>query len=272
MSSEENGPDEGEDQQGLGGQEQNGGQGQPQGGQQGGQPQGGQAQGGQSQGGQQGGQPTSGQGQGGQPQGGQPQAGQGQPQGGQPQAAGGGQPQSGYQQGGAQPVPQESIGDIFSKPNTVDEMKTLLLLYAAMGVGVGIAVAIYINQASQAVGGGSLVVPLIAGPLIAAGFGLHSAESLADESDELVYATVSVGCYAGNLVMGILGTLLAIIAIGQGAGDVFSTALVISLIGGIGAAIAAVGGVYAANNFNGERQYQTPQGTPQQAQQPGRQQ
>lgn len=251
MSSEDNGPDD---------TEQGGGQAdQPQGGQDqppGGQPQGGQPRGGQSTGGQpQGGQPA-----GGQPQGGQPPAGQpaGQPQGAPPQ---GGQPAGGYQQG----PPGESIGDIFSKPTTVDQIKMTVAVFALAGVAVGFAGFIIGSQISF--GGGqfssgsdygsfAVAAAMVAGPLLAVPLSLRVVDAIgSSEPDEQVFATAAVSGLAGNIVLQLIAYIFTLVGSDQldnliEFGDMF----IVAIVGGIGAAIAAAGVCWAVLNLSSGQQ------------------
>lgn len=85
--------------------------------------------------GSQSGQPEGGQPQGVQQQNGQPQGGHGQPQGRQAP------PQGGQPQG--QPAPAQtgpSVGDIFSRPDTMTEIKVGIAVFAMIGAGLGIGV------------------------------------------------------------------------------------------------------------------------------------
>lgn len=157
-----------------------------------------------NQGGQpQGGQPAGGQPQGGQPQGGQPAGGQpqgGQPAGGQPQA--GAPPQGGYQQG-------PGVGDIFSMPETMDEIKTGVVIFGAIGVGILFAAALApLLGAEGAVGASSMVAAsLVLGPAIGAGLALRQADELDDLASNLVYATAASTAAIGTLVLGVLAGL-----------------------------------------------------------------
>jgi|GEM_PF-2052751 len=232
MSSEDNGPDD---------TEQTGGQGdQPQGeSPQGGQPQGSQPQGGAPQGGQ--------------PQGGQPQGGQ--PQGAPPQ---GGQPAGGYQQGRA---PRgESVGDIFSKPSTLEQIKVTVAVFALAGVAVGFAGFITASQLSSGSGqfstdyGPYAVAAILAvGPLLAVPLGLRVIDALATTvPDQQAFATAAVGALAGNIVMQLIAYVFTLIG-----SDVLDDAIefgdmfIIAIVGGIGAAIAAAGVGYVLLNLGG---------------------
>lgn len=229
---------------------------QPQGGQGGSQPQGnqgdGQAQGGQAPGGQAGGQP---------PQGGQPA--QGQPPQDQP-AQGGAQPQGQAPQGQAQRAPVNtgpSIGDIFSRNDTLDQIKLGVVMYALVGFGLGLPM-FGIGSAFTSGSGGSLSSSIGAGfavlGTIAAPFAISSVlallvgrsigDELDDVMDNLVFATAGVTTAAGTIV----AYFIAIIMLGLGTGNISFNNLILPIIlGAIGSAIIAAGSIWAEENLLG---------------------
>jgi len=228
MSSEDNGPD---------GNEQDGGQG--------GQPTGGQGQ-------PAGGQPAGGQPQGGQPAGGQPAGGQpaGQAQGPPPQ---GGQAAGGYQQGRA-PAGQ-SVGDIFSKPSTMNQIQAGIVFYALAGLGTAIGGFLFVNQYVSGQGFGAqsfgaftvFSAAFILGPLLAVPVGFRIVDGLAGaEQDSQIYATAAVATLVGNIVFMLLFRIVIALELN---GDIqFGELLISSIGGGIGAAIVAAGVAYLVLN------------------------
>lgn len=226
-------------------------------------------------------QPQSGQapgGQGGQPQSGQPQGGQGgQPQGGQPQ---GGQPPQGQAQGGAQPqgqVPQggpqgqpgqgqqrapvntgPSVGDIFSRKDTLDQIKLGVVMYAIVGFGLGLPMFALGSSftsgsgLSSAIGAvailGTIGAPLAASGVLALLIGRNIGDELDDVMDNLVFATAGVTTAAGTIAT----YFIAIIMLGLGTGNISFNNLILPIIlGAIGSAIIAVGSIWAQENLLG---------------------
>jgi hypothetical protein len=238
------------------GDQSQGGQGgnQPQGNQGDGQAQGGQAPGGQAPSGQAGGQPPQGQPQSGQPA--QGQAPQGQP------AQGGAQPQGQAPQGQAQRAPVDtgpSVGDIFSRNDTLDQIKLGVVMYAIVGFGLGLGLFGIGNAFSGGSGTaaafasglaifGSIGAPLAIGPLLAYFIGGEIGNELADVEDNLVFATAGVTALGGSIV----AFFLSWIMLGLGAGSVsFNNIILPIILSGIGAAIVAVGRIWAEENLLG---------------------
>ena len=204
------------------------------------------------------GQPQPGNGPQGGPQGqpgGQPQAqggpqGQGQPPGGPgPQGAQGG-PQGGYQQGGRrQPVQTgPSVGDIFSRPDTKEEIVSGVVLYAMLGVGLFVAAFLIPLAANVFTMSFMLFGALALGPLLAVILADRQDEALESVPDTLVYATSAVTALGGTVAYGIIaaigGAIGDSIGSGGGAGLVsagFSPGDYI-----IGAILVAIAGAVAA--------------------------
>ena len=238
-------------------------------GSQGEQPQGGQPQSGQSAGGQSpGGQPT-----GGQPQGGQAPQGQaagGPPQGQPPQGQapqGGTQPQGQAPQGQTQRAPVNtgpSVGDIFSRKDTLDQIKLGVVLYAIVGFGMGLGLfglgTAFSNPSSlsgafQAAGiiAGGFAIPIAVSAVMGALIGRQQSEELSDVEETLVFATAGVTSAVGALVVYILSILL----LGLGSGNISFNNMIIPMITtALGAAVISVATVWAEENLLG------PSGTP----------
>jgi hypothetical protein len=186
------------------------------------------------------------QGQQGPPQGGRPQGQQGPPQGGQPP---GQQPQGGYQQGGArQPVQTgPSVGDIFSRPDTKEEMISGVVLYAMLGVGLFVAAFLIPLATSVFTMSLMLFGALALGPLLAVVLADRQDEALDSVPDALVYATAAVTAIGGTIAYGIIAAVGGAIgdSVGSGGGGVitagFSPGDYI-----LGALLVAIAGAVAA--------------------------
>lgn len=217
------------------------------------------SQGGQSAGGR-GGQP---QGQaGGQPAQGQPQAGapQGQPQGQRPQ---GQAPQGQAPQGQAQRAPVNtgpSIGDIFSRKDTLDQIKLGVVMYAIVGFGLGlglfgigsayssIAGGSFTGQFAQAVAASTLGAPFVLSAVLGFILSEQISDELEDVATNLVLATTGVTALAGTLVV----VILDIIMIGIGTGSIsFNNLILPMVLAAIGSAIIAAGRIWAEENLLG---------------------
>jgi len=218
------------------------------------------SQGGQSAGGR-GGQP---QGQaGGQPAQGQPQAGapQGQPQGQRPQ---GQAPQGQAPQGQAQRAPVNtgpSIGDIFSRKDTLDQIKLGVVMYAIVGFGLGLPMFGLGSAFTSGSGGsvaaslgagfailGTIGAPLAVSAVLALLIGRSIGDELDDVMDNLVFATAGVTTAAGTIV----AYFIAIIMLGLGTGNISFNNLILPIIlGAIGSAVIAAGRIWAEENLLG---------------------
>lgn len=208
-------------------------------------------------------QPQSGQAAGGQPV--QGQAPQGQPQGGvqpQGQPAQGQAPQGNYQTG-------PTVSDIFSRNDTLDQIKLGVVMYALVGFGIGLGMFAIGNSLSGGSGFaatlgsglaviGTIGVPIAVSAVLALLLGREIGDELSDLQDNLVYATAGVTALAGSIV----AFLLSWIMLGLGTGSItFDGLLVPVILAGIGAAIIAVGTIWTEENFLG------PSGAPPQGRQ-----
>lgn len=180
----------------------------------------------------------------------------GQPQGGQPQ---GGQPQGGYQQ----PVQTgPSVGDIFSRRDTMDRMKAGIVFLAVLGIGLLIGGTlgslVSYSYATTVVQGA-----LILGPAAAALFAFRDADQLDDVPTTLVYATTAVTGAVGTLVLVFFGLFGGILASNLASGSEFinfqaGDYLLAGVLVAIGAAVTAVLVVWAKRNFLVRTQYRQP--------------
>lgn len=136
-----------------------------------------------------------------QPQG-QPRGAGGQPQG-QPAAQ---QPQGGYQQGGArQPVQTgPSVGDIFSRPDTKDEIISGVVVYAMVGLGLLLAAFLVPLGTGVFYMAAMLAGALALGPTLAVILANRQDDELSDVPNALVYASTAVTALGGTLAFGIL--------------------------------------------------------------------
>lgn len=197
------------------------------------------------------------QGQGGQPQGGQSQGGQpagGQPQGGQPQGQyqGGQPPQGGYQTG-------PGIGDIFSIPETKNEMKIGIVLSVLLSIGFTL-VSFGLSTATSGFGGGiggtsafalGMLGGLIAAPILGILLGIRQADVLEDQPSNILYANAGVTTFIGSFLLVFLSFTLAYFLAGPGTGygQVVGRMILPFIITGIAAAIVASGSVWTVENI-----------------------
>ncbi len=196
--------------------------------------------------------------------GGQPQ---GQPQG-QPPAQ---QPQGSYQQGGArQPVQTgPSVGDIFSRLETLNEMKVGIAAFTLIGVGAGLVTIL----SGLSAGGGSVfgfgvliaIGSLAVTPALGGLFGLRQSDNLEDTPDTLTYATAAVTGAAGTVLLGIIVVIAAVIAapVGGGGGGGAGQLFLALIFAAIGAAVAGAGTAWGARNLPSDGR--GPAGPPQRA-------
>jgi len=163
----------------------------------------------------QGGRPSAGQAGSGSGQGSQPQGG---PSGGGPrgsargQGAGPGAQPGGQYQGTRQPVQRRpTLGDIFSMPETMDQLKVGVATYLAIGVGLFLA-AVLAALVNAGVTGSVVSGSLGLAPVVAALLALRQREHITEATAEQRHATGGVTAAVGTLAMGILAGLGGTIA------------------------------------------------------------
>lgn len=187
------------------------------------------------------------------------QAGGNQPQGGQ---RAGGAPQGQPPQGAYQTGP--GISDIFSRPETMKEIKVGLLVYAIISAGLGIGAfgltTISGTGAAMMAAGFvfllTMLSPFILGAAIAGFLGLRHASELDDEPQNLLLGTSAFTGFAGTIVMFVVGFIFSMLAAsgsGSGGGGGGSGALgdmiLPLLIVCVGAAIAGAGCAWVGQNI-----------------------
>lgn len=177
--------------------------------------------------------------------------------------AGGDQPQA-EQPAGGQPGQEQAyrrgpgVGDIFSIPETVTEMKVGLALNVLISVGLAfVALGVSTLQTGfgsgvgGAVGGGLAVFsgPLVLAPLIAVVIGLRQAEVLENQPGNILYANALVTTVVGTFLMMLLTLILGSIIAGSGnLGDAIGQMLLPFVISAIGAGLVAAGAVWVDTN------------------------
>ncbi len=195
--------------------------------------------------------------QGEQPEGGQPPGGQspqGQATGGQgTQPPGGAQPQRQPPQGNYQTGP--SIGDIFSRADTLDQIKLGVVLYAIAGFGIGLGMfglgSAFTSGSVTSITGamaifGTIGAPMAISAVLALLVGRAVNEELTDIPENLVFATAAVTTAIGTIVT----YFLAIVLLGLGTGSINFDNLVLPIIlAAIGSAVIAVGTIWADENL-----------------------
>jgi len=202
-------------------------------------------------------------GQGGQPQGGQPPGGtppqKGQPgQGGQPPAGqpAGGQPTGGYQgghpsQGGYDTGP--GIGDIFSIPETKNELKIGVLLSVLVGVGLAFGtLGLSTMQTGLGTGFGTLspaTNPVMIVPIVGLYLGVRQADVLEDQPQEVTLGNAAVTTFVGTFLLLLVAMILGVLIVGGSAGDAIGTMFLPYLIAALGGAAVAAGSGWAVENI-----------------------
>lgn len=172
----------------------------------------------------------------------------------------GAEQQTGRQHDGADgssqsPAQQESITDIFSKPNTKNQLKAVVVLYAAVGVGIGISVFMLMQSVQSGGFGGSIigfagvVSAAVVGPALGGPIGLHVTSTLrGEEKTDMIFATAGVGAFGGHVLMLIIASIIIFTAASSTSGSLGEVFVPI-IIGGLGAAVAAVGSAYAGHSI-----------------------
>lgn len=165
--------------------------------------------------------------------------------------AGGGQPQQAYRRG-------PGIGDIFSIPETKNEMKIGLALNVLLSVGLAF-VALGLSTMQTGFGGGfggvvggglAFTGPLLLAPLIGVVIGLRQADVLEDQPGNILYANALVTTVVGTFLLMLISMILgSIIAGGAGnIGQAIGQMLLPFLISAIGAGLVAAGAVWVDTN------------------------
>ena len=190
---------------------------------------------------------------GGQPQGGQPAGGQ--PAGGQPA---GGQPQGQYQGGQAQAGGYQTgpgMGDIFSIPETKNEIKIGVVLNVLLSAGfafaaLGASTLPFGGAAGVGATGVGISGAMAIAPVVAVLLAIRHVDQLDDQPDNILMGTTGVTGFAGGLLLMFLSFIFSfLIAGGGGLGQVLVDFLIMQIIAAIGVAIVAVGTVWIVQNF-----------------------
>jgi hypothetical protein len=151
------------------------------------------------------------------------------------------------------------IGDIFSRNDTLDEIKFGVALYALVGFGIGLPMfalgsAAGGSQGLQGLGAaiaaaGSVGAPIAVSAVLGLLLGDRIGEELSEIPDNLVLATAGVVGVAG----GIITFLISWVMLGIGAGSVsFNNFILPLVLTAIGAAIIAVGRIWIEENLIGQ--------------------
>lgn len=190
------------------------------------------------------------------------QGGADQPQDGQPEAgqAAGAAGQPAYRTG-------PGVGDIFSIPETVNEMKIGILLNVLIAIGIGFVALGLSTQSGGGVGGffgaGGIgtMSGLILTPLVGAVIGLRQAATIDDQPGNVLYANAVVTTLVGTFLLMLIAMVLSLLIAGSSnLGQALGNAILPFLIGAIGAALVAAGAVWAdVNVVPGPSQPASPQ-------------
>ncbi|MEF8908495.1 MAG: hypothetical protein V5A13_11580, partial [Haloarculaceae archaeon] len=152
-------------------------------------------------------------------------------------------------QGGArQPVQTgPSVGDIFSRPDTKDEIVSGVVVYAMVGLGIFLAAFLVPLGANVFYMATMLAGALALGPTLAVILADRQDGELSDVPDNLVYANVAVTALAGTLVFGFLAGFGGAIGNSVGSSGIATAAsfapgdyILAAILVSIAAAIAAV--------------------------------
>lgn len=169
----------------------------------------------------------------------------------------GGQPPQGQQQ--RAPVQTgPSVSDIFSRDDTLDQIKLGVAMYALVGVGVGLGMfgigSAFSGQSGSlgsALGAafataGTIGVPISVSAILAMLLGREIGDELSDLDDNMVFATAGVTALAGSIVTFLISWLL----LGLGTGTISFGDLILPIIlAGLGAAIIAAGTIWIEENL-----------------------
>ncbi|WP_436907125.1 hypothetical protein [Halosimplex marinum] len=156
---------------------------------------------------------------------------------------------------------REPLTAVLSKRTTKSQIRVALLYYAAIGAGIGLS----LYSAASTLGGGlvgsamrrfvtagGLVSALAIGPAVGGPLGFHVARQLGDEeTDRQLYATAGLGAFGGHVVMVVLVVVFIGLGTSGGGGFDVDQILVPVTVGGLGAAVAAIGAAYATLNDDG---------------------
>lgn len=179
------------------------------------------------------------------------------------------EPQETYQQQPAQTGP--SVSDIFSRQDTIAEMREGLILMALLGVGIGLGMFGVTNSVSTSGGAGTgfaaaisvislLPLPLAVGVIGTMFLAKQQNEALAAVPSKLVYATIGATGFGGTVVLFFIAWFFT----GIGTGNVsFDGVLGPMLFGALGAGIAGAGIVWADRRSERSGSEMSEQRTPQ---------
>lgn len=147
-----------------------------------------------------------------------------------------------------------NVGDVFSNPATLTQIKTVVTLFGVMGFTLGVTGFVLVNQfatfgsSNPGIGLSALGVPMVIGTVVATLLGHQVGQSLVGEPDEFAFATAGVACMAGNGIMVLIAVVLSSFGSGFVGLDVVRVIAVI-VVGSVAAGLAGAGGAFAGITF-----------------------
>jgi hypothetical protein len=160
------------------------------------------------------------------------------------------------------------MGDIFSIPETKNEMKIGVLLSVLLSVGLAFG-ALGLTTMSTGIGGigagfGSIGISgaIVLAPVLGLFLGVRQADVLEDQPGNIPLGNAAVTAFIGSFVFLLLSLLLGLIISGStgSLGNVLGQMILPYLITAIGAAVVAAGSAWAVRNVRpGPSRAQAPQ-------------
>lgn len=148
------------------------------------------------------------------------------------------------------------LGEIFNRPEMINELQIGVALNGLMGVGIAfVALGLSMQSGGGSIGGffgGSLALigPLVLAPLVGVVIGLRQADVLDDQPDNLLYANAAATAIAGTFLFMLVSTILGLIVVGSGnLGQAIGQAVLPFIVAAIGAGVVAGGTCWVDRNI-----------------------
>lgn len=149
------------------------------------------------------------------------------------------------------PELQGEVSEVFQKENTINQIKSALVIFFSTGLGIGLSGFAIIGSAEirGILAATSIIALALIGPVLGVVTGTRIGNTLSDEPPIQAYATTIISAIAGHILYFIVAFIL--IAANTAASLAVSDFLAPILVGAIGTAIAGSATVYTVQELDG---------------------
>lgn len=150
----------------------------------------------------------------------------------------------------------EGIGGTFEKESIVNQIKSAIVLFFAVGVGAGIAGFAIVGSDIGGVSSGNVLLPAaivtftLIGPVLAAFVGTRMGTALSEEPGVQTYTAAGISTFAGHILFFLIAFILTV---ASGSSLSVGDFLLPAIVSAIGAALVGIMAAYGALTLSGER-------------------